>query len=240
MQPNAAGAKGCMGTLQCHATPMQLHATPASTCLACCVRRASAMPPPCNPAQRVQGTAWGSLLATPGYPHEAHATTAPITNPADTAHGPLQLTPSPPPPQSVRTSKVVVGTTQVTLNQFPGLPITDPQGFTGATITIMGVQADRPPQACTCKTSKTDSCGCVPDAKLIEGSPTALIMPQVQFGTGGTTYRITYTATISQTGLSCQGYADVCFIKNAGKPTAKSCAWFGGNGSPVRNALACA
>lgn len=152
------------------------------------------------------------------------------------------LTPSRPPPipappaptsQSVRAGKLAKSATTVKLSQSSMFPILDPQGFKASGVVVSKVEIDRPTQTCACKPSKLDQCQCVPDAKLLEGSDTAIIMPQTLV-TGGTTARVYYKATVAETGLTCEGFTDVCFAK-----AKTTCSSFGAKGVQPRSALAC-
>lgn len=127
------------------------------------------------------------------------------------------------------------------LSQSDYFPIMDPQGFKASQIVVSGIHIDKAAQTtCKCKPAKGVDCNmCVPDAKLIQGTDSALIMPQAAPNAGGSVARVYYTATVAETGLTCEGYADVCFIKKGGTKKAPQCAPFGSNGA-TRNAVACA
>lgn len=87
------------------------------------------------------------------------------------------------------------------------LALADPQGF-AADITIQGIRSNR--AAATCGSSSI----CVPEARRA-GAGALSVLPQARvlsrgLDKGGRTLRITYTATVPQTGLSCTGTLDIC------------------------------
>lgn len=51
-------------------------------------------------------------------------------------------------------------------------------------------------------------------------------------------FRLTFTGAVPETGLSCSGVADACFIRNGGGRRPPKCEPFGASGID-RNALAC-
>lgn len=114
------------------------------------------------------------------------------------------------------------------------LALTDPQGFF-ANITFDSVASNRPEPNCGRKPAGV----CVPEARSLGGGDLQ-VLPQLQASrkgsdAGGRTLRITYTATVRETGMSCSGVADVCAIPNKRAP---ACAAFGYT-RLVRTVLGC-
>ena len=81
-----------------------------------------------------------------------------------------------------------------------------------------------------------------PQVKLL-GNGSVLILPQVNYpatktAAGGGILRISYTATVPQTGLSCTGVVELCSIKGGAGKKPPACAAFAST-QVARNALTC-
>lgn len=123
----------------------------------------------------------------------------------------------------------------------------DPQGFP-TTVRVTAVKTDRAPAACACSSSATGGCSCVPQVVAQYGSGAAsallLMLPQAPSsarGTGaprGRVYRISYSLNVTQTGLSCEGVADVCFVAGDVRRNSTSCSPYN-EAAPQFDALTC-
>lgn len=124
----------------------------------------------------------------------------------------------------------------------------DPQGFP-ATVRVTSVMTERAPAACVCSPGAAGGCACVPQVVTQYGSGAAsallLMLPQAPStarGTGalrGRVYRINYLVNVTQTGLSCEGVADVCFVAGDVRRNSTSCSPYD-EAAPQIDALTCA
>ena len=115
--------------------------------------------------------------------------------------------------------------------------MSDPQGLP-ANISVSAVTSNRPRPGCRCRPSTKDACTCTPDAAVTSSGATTTVrlMPQgltTTFATQGQVFRVSYTATVPQTGLACTSTAEVCFILNGGTTKAVACAPYTSTGVEV-------
>jgi hypothetical protein len=98
----------------------------------------------------------------------------------------------------------------------------DPQGFT-VYANITGVEANQGERGCVCTPTLTDKCGCTPDAQIMQGGRFVRVFPVVSSNpsrtqlrsNGGRVYRIYFRGVSAQTGLTCDGFTELCVIKRA-------------------------
>jgi hypothetical protein len=85
--------------------------------------------------------------------------------------------------------------------------------------TITGIVTNNAERVCRCSVTSSDNCRCVADASILPGGTGATIMPGVSprpngwRGAGGRVYLLRYTANATATGLGCEGFAQVCVIR---------------------------
>ena len=119
-------------------------------------------------------------------------------------------------------------------------PFQDPQGFNVST-TITGVMTNRAPTMCKAcvPTAANNNCtpACIPDATLLPGGQQVQLVTQQTLnapaGTGRV-YRLFITGSVSETNLTCTGFADLCMIRNV----RQRCKPFNASGMS-RDAMAC-
>ena len=114
-----------------------------------------------------------------------------------------------------RSSKTVAATITVT-------PFNDPAG-NPLNITIVSVTANRgAPPTCPCTGAQRRSgCACVPDAAIVSNKTAVSLLPLMLTTDAtkkevGTTVRIVFNATAPATGMSCQGYVELCSARTTG------------------------
>jgi hypothetical protein len=98
----------------------------------------------------------------------------------------------------------------------------DPQGFT-VYANITGVEANQGELGCACRPTATNKCSCIPDAQVMQGGRFVRVFPLLgpnpartqPLALGGRVYRIYFRGISAQTGLTCDGYTELCVVKRA-------------------------
>ena len=121
--------------------------------------------------------------------------------------------------------------------------VKDPQGY-AAEINVTAVTTNRPPANCVCRPIvNKDACNCLPEATVLSAgtSTTLQLMPQALLPVllpKGRVFRIWYEARVKQTGLTCTGMAEVCFIVNGDGRQPPTCVPYNSTGA-VFDAMRC-